>query len=103
MSVTHPSTPVKPVKREVELDLSQLEPWREFEVILFNDEDHSMDEVIGQIVKALQCSFGCAQAITFEAHTQGQALVAVTSKPNAVQIASVLRQIDLRVSLRQIN
>lgn len=98
-----PSIKTLPRKQENLYDLSQMEPWREFAVTLYNDEDHSMDEVVGQLMKALQCTPLRAQRLMLEAHTKGQAVVAIAGKPKANRIATVLRQIDLRVILRQIN
>jgi ATP-dependent Clp protease adapter protein ClpS len=90
-------------QNEREIDLEGLQPWREYEVILFNDDVHSMDEVIEQIVRALSCTSTLAEQIMMKAHSDGQAVVAVAGRPKALRIASVLRQIQLRVSLRQLN
>ncbi|MFP4379880.1 MAG: ATP-dependent Clp protease adaptor ClpS [Candidatus Sumerlaeia bacterium] len=88
---------------EVTYDLSQMEAWREYEVILYNDEEHSMEEVIGQIIKAIHCSPLRAEQIMLKAHHHGKAVVAIAGKSRAIRIASVLRQIELHVSLRQVN
>jgi len=106
--VAPPSQPVSPVKqvlveREVEYDLSHLEPWREYSVILYNDDEHSMYEVAAQLMKALGCPLENAWTLMLKAHKDGQAVVAVAGQPRAVRIAAILRQINLRVSLRQLN
>ncbi|HBF33575.1 TPA: hypothetical protein DDW35_03320 [Candidatus Sumerlaeota bacterium] len=94
--------PVKE-KKETAFDLSQMEPWREFAVTLFNDESHSMDQVTLQLMKALDCTAGRAHSITMEAHHKGSALVVITARPRATRIVQILREIDLHVTLRQIN
>ena len=44
-------------------------------MILFNDDWHTFDEVIGQLIKALRCGSEKAEAIAFEAHSKGKAMV----------------------------
>ena len=41
---------------------------RPYQTILFNDENHSMDEVVSQIIKAIHCSPGKATEIMMQAH-----------------------------------
>jgi len=94
---------VVPVKRKIEFDLSEMLPWREFAVVLSNDEVHSMDEVVAQLMKALGCDAGRAQTLMFQAHSNGRATVAVAERGRAMRIARVLRQISLQVVVRQIN
>jgi len=94
---------VVPVKRGIEFDLSQMRPWREFAVVLSNDEVHSMEEVVAQLIKALGCDAGRAQMLMFQAHSSGRTTVAITKRERAMRIAQVLRQISLHVVIRQIN
>jgi ATP-dependent Clp protease adaptor protein ClpS len=81
---------------EHRLGIGRDEPWV---VILFNDDHHTFDEVIAQVQKATGCSPGEAFHITYTAHTNGQAVAYVGSKAECEQVASVLREIDLRVEL----
>jgi len=99
------SSPTKeaPASQEVVPDLSQMTPWREYAVILFNDDEHSFEEVITQLLKALHCSPGRAYELTLRVHNEGRATVAVAGRERALQIASILKQIDLKVALRQLN
>ena len=92
-----------PIERRADYDLSSLEPWREYSVTLYNDEEHSRDEVAVQLMKALPCPLGKAWTLMLLAEKQGQAVVAVAGQPRALRIAAILRQINLRVSLRQLN
>lgn len=74
------------------------QPWM---VILFNDDHHTFDEVIAQVQKATGCSAGEAFHITYTAHTHGQAVASIGSQPECEQVASILREIDLRVELEE--
>ena len=94
--------PVKE-KKKCHYDLSQMQPWREFAVVLCDDDEHSMDEVVFQIIKALQCSLQRAQEIMMKAHQSGRATVIIASRARATQVAGILRQINLDVLMRQIN
>jgi ATP-dependent Clp protease adaptor protein ClpS len=64
-------------------------------VILFNDEVHSFDEVIGQIIKATGCDEAKAEALTWEVHNTGKAMVFVGPITKCVQVSHVLEEIDL--------
>lgn len=98
-----PSPVQAPEREEIVYDLSDMGPWREIEVILHNDDNHSMDEVVVQLIKALRCSVGRAHAIMMEAHSNGRATVIVAKREKAEKVAAILREIDLKVTLRQIN
>ena len=74
------------------------QPWM---VILFNDDHHTFDQVIVQVQKATGCSPAEAFHITYSAHTNGQAVASVGSQPECEHVASVLREIDLRVELEE--
>jgi ATP-dependent Clp protease adapter protein ClpS len=64
-------------------------------VILFNDEIHSFDEVIGQIIKATGYDYIKAKAITWEVHSRGKAIVYVGEMLKCLNISSVLEEIRL--------
>ena len=64
-------------------------------VILFNDDWHTFDEVIGQLIKALGCDSQKAETIAFEAHSKGKALVFEGSMPDCLRINGVLEEISL--------
>jgi len=73
---------------QIELD----NPWQ---VILFNDEIHSFDEVILQIQKATGYSLERAAEITFRVHNNGKAIVYIGSKMDCEKVESVLGQLKL--------
>ncbi len=70
-----------------------------FRVILYNDDDHSCDEVVLQIQKATGFSLEKAEAIMLEAHTNGRAIVYCGELERCNRIAAVLGQIGLRVTV----
>lgn len=64
-------------------------------VILFNDDWHTFDEVIGQLIKALGCGTEKAEAIAFEAHSRGKAFVYEGPMQDCLKINGVLEEIGL--------
>ena len=73
-------------------------PWQ---VMLFNDEVHSIDEVILQIQKATGYSLERATKITLQVHQNGKALVYVGDKPECEKVANILKQIQLLVQIER--
>ena len=67
-------------------------PWR---VILYNDQIHTFDEVIVQLVKATGCSISQAEAYAWRAHVQGKAGVFEGSFEECLRVKSVLDEIAL--------
>jgi len=63
---------------------------RPHNVILFNDNVHSFDQVIGQIVKAIKCNAAHASALAMEAHSKGQAIVFVGGLERCELVESIL-------------
>lgn len=74
-------------------------PGEGYRVTLFNDEVHTLDEVVGQLMLALNCTPDVAVHITLRAHSHGSATVIIAEQSAAEQVASVLRQIALKVSV----
>ncbi len=68
-------------------------------VILYNDEWHSFDEVINQIIKAINCSFETARSLTFEVHVKGKAMVFTGSMPECLKVSSILEEIALHTQI----
>lgn len=67
-------------------------PWR---VILYNDDIHSFEEVILQIVKATGCGDAQAEAYAWQVHTNGKAAVYEGSFEECFRVQGVLREIQL--------
>ena len=73
-----------------------IEPWN---VILINDEWHTFDEVIIQLMKATACTSDRAAEIAWEVHNTGQSICYTGPKERAELVASILEEIDLAVTL----
>lgn len=66
--------------------------WR---VLLYNDEVHTFDEVIWQIVKATGCSRSRAEKLTWQVHHEGKAQVFEGAFEACLKVEFVLAEIDL--------
>lgn len=73
-------------------------PWN---VLLFNDDFHSFDEVILQVQKATGASLQRATEVTLEAHTNGRAVCFTGPLERCEHVAAVLRQIELTVEIER--
>lgn len=71
----------------------------ENKVVLFNDDWHTFEEVIVQIIKALSCSFEHARSFAFEAHTKGKTVVFTGSIQDCLKVSSVLEEIALNTQI----
>lgn len=67
-------------------------PWR---VILYNDDIHTFDEVIFQLMKATGCSLPEAETLTWKVHTEGKAAVYEGAFEACFRVQRVLREIQL--------
>ena len=83
-------------EREVDVDVLVQEPAK---VILFNDEVHTFDEVIGQLIKALRCDSAKAEALTWEVHNTGKSAVFEGPMDDCVRISGVLEEIELHTQI----
>jgi ATP-dependent Clp protease adaptor protein ClpS len=83
-------------EQEIEEDIQLQEPAK---VILFNDEVHTFEEVIGQIIKAVRCAREKAEALTWEVHHTGRAVVFSGEMHRCVQVSSVLEEIQLMTQI----
>ena len=90
------SSPAPDIRREVQVDVLEEEQvdtaWR---VLLFNDEVHTFDEVIGQIIKATGCSVSRAEQLTWQVHNEGKAQVFEGTIDACLQVEIVLSEINL--------
>jgi ATP-dependent Clp protease adaptor protein ClpS len=68
-------------------------------VILYNDEWHTFDEVIEQIIKAVKCSLNEAEAMTWEVHTKGKTVVFEGELQECLKVSSVLEEIGLHTQI----
>jgi ATP-dependent Clp protease adapter protein ClpS len=68
-------------------------------VILFNDEIHTFDEVINQIIKAINCSPDFAEKLTFEVHTKGKATIFEGEMMECIKVSNILEEIELHTQI----
>lgn len=68
-------------------------------VVLFNDDWHTFDEVIAQLMKALKCPYEVAEKLTWEVHNKGKAVVFEGDLEEAIKVANILEEIDLSVEI----
>jgi ATP-dependent Clp protease adapter protein ClpS len=83
-------------EREEETDVLLEEPAK---VILFNDEVHTFDEVINQIIKAIRCDTTKAEALTWEVHTRGKAVIFEGPMNECIKVSGVLEEIALHTQI----
>ncbi len=93
MSLPH-LTPETDEGREEDVALEK--PAR---VILFNDEVHTFEEVINQIIKATGCDTRTAESLTWEVHSAGKANVYEGDMVTCIQVSAVLEEIDLMTQI----
>ena len=72
-------------------------PWA---VILFNDEEHTFNDVATQLQKAIGCSLDRGYEFANTVHTEGQALVFQGNLEKCERVAAVLEDIRLKVKLQ---
>lgn len=68
-------------------------------VVLFNDDWHTFEEVIAQIIKATRCSFIEARDKTFEVHVNGKAVVYYGEMPDCLRVSGILEEILLHTQI----
>ena len=68
-------------------------------VILFNDEDHTFDEVIFQLMKATGCSLAEAEGLAMEVDMRGQAYVFEGEISRCLNVSSILEAIELHTEI----
>lgn len=68
-------------------------------VVLFNDDWHSFDEVIIQLIKAVKCSFETARSFAFEVHVKGKAIVFTGQLEECLRVSSILEEIALNTQI----
>ena len=68
-------------------------------VILYNDEWHTFEEVIVQLIKATNCSFEEARDRTFEVHFKGKSIVFNGEFSSCLNVSSILEEIALHTQV----
>lgn len=68
-------------------------------VILYNDEWHTFDEVINQVIKAINCDYHKAQQITWQVHNDGKAVVYSGDMPECLRVSAILEEVALHTEI----
>jgi len=68
-------------------------------VILYNDDLHTFDEVILQIIKAIKCSNTEARNKAFETHVKGKSVIFNGEFKECLSVSSVLEEIALHTQI----
>jgi ATP-dependent Clp protease adaptor protein ClpS len=68
-------------------------------VILYNDDWHTFEEVITQLIIATNCGFEKARNFAFEVHVKGKAIVFAGSMSQCLKVSSVLEEISLHTQI----
>lgn len=82
-------------EKEMETDL----PWN---VILHNDDHHTVHEVVLQVQKATGVPLEAAFEITMEAHSKGRVVCYTGSYTRCEKVAAILKEIKLIVEIVQV-
>jgi ATP-dependent Clp protease adaptor protein ClpS len=80
-------------------ELVEVELANPAKVILFDDEWHTFDEVINQIIKATNCDYEKAQQLTWQVHNNGKAVVFSGDIPECLRVSAVLEEIALHTEI----
>jgi len=68
-------------------------------VVLFNDDWHTFEEVIFQLIKALRCSKTEAQNFALEVHFKGKAIVFSGGLMACLNVTTILEEIALHTQI----
>lgn len=84
-------------KEEEKTDQAIDKPWR---LILYDDDIHTFDEVIEQLMKATGCSLSKAEDLTWKVHNEGKATVHEGEFEECLKIDGVLKEIQLVTEIK---
>lgn len=90
---------IKPTEITEELEETSTDVGLPFKVVLYNDDHHTFDEVIIQLIKAVHCSFEQARDYAFEVHVKGKAIVFSGQMPECLKVSSILEEIALNTQI----
>ena len=91
--------PIKNVPEITNLENEKTDIGLASRVILFNDDWHTFEEVIEQIIKATKCSFAEARDKTFEVHVNGKAVVYAGEFADCLKVSGILEEILLHTQI----
>lgn len=99
MNTTFPIYAGSILTEELESDVDTItdEP---FKVVLFNDDYHTFEEVIHQIMKATGCGRQKAEAHTWEVHNKGKSIVFDGDMGKCLRVSAILEEIHLKTEIQ---
>lgn len=84
-------------EQESDIDTIADEPYK---VVLFNDDYHTFEEVINQLIKAIRCSRAKAEAHTWEVHNKGKSIVFDGTMEECLRVSAILEEIHLKTEIQ---
>ena len=91
-----------PLKNTPEVEIIEEEDVTtglESRVVLYNDDHHTFDEVIIQLIRATSCSYDEARGKAFEVHVKGKAIVFNGQFKDCLKVSSILEEIALHTQI----
>jgi ATP-dependent Clp protease adaptor protein ClpS len=82
-------------------DLTTIHIGKPYKAILFDDNTHTQDEVVNQIIKAIHCDAMRAEEIMMAAHKTGSSIVIGGTFERCEHVCSVLEQIKLKTKVEE--
>lgn len=68
-------------------------------VLLFNDNVHTFEDVIVQLMKAIHCTPEQGEAYAWEVHTRGKACVYTGEMVECIRVSNILEEIALHTQI----
>ena len=84
------------VMAEEDTEVASELPWN---VILYNDDYHTFNDVIAQVQKATGVSISAAFELTMQVHMKGRANCYCGARVDCEKVAAILREIGLTVEV----
>ncbi len=69
-------------------------------VLLYNDEWHTFDEVITQLILAIGCTMEVADSMAWDVHTKGVCKVYQGNIEKCLKVSGILEEIELKTEVR---
>jgi ATP-dependent Clp protease adapter protein ClpS len=84
---------------QTEVALPEIDVLERARVLLYNDDWHTFDEVIDQLIIAIRCSDQVAESMAWTVHTKGVCEVYQGNLEKCFEISAVLEEIDLKTEV----
>jgi len=89
-----------PYKPSIEIDIDESTTTTFLSsVIVYNDDWHTFEEVIIQLIKATNCTFEKARAQAFEIHVKGSCIVFKGKMNTCLKVSTILQEIALSTQI----